>query len=438
MDGEERDSLKERAGSPAARNELRPDCAHDGFGGTDCAPVPGLVHEQAPLAVSDGSGSSIALAREYISREQVLWPRNRCSLLRDGVEAFPSMLDAIRGARRFIRLETYMFYDDAVGRLFARALGDAAERGVDVTVLYDALGSRPSRRRFFEQMRVRGVDVRACNPFSFRQLSRWIKRDHRKLLIVDGEVAFVGGINISAHWAPLGHEGGQGWRDDVLRVEGPAVHQLERCFKATWRMQVRKRLQRFREILRQRRARHEPAPGGTLLAVLSSRRSIHHAYVHAIRRARSSVLVAAAYFVPERRLVQALRDAAQRGVQVRLILNGRSDHRWLHFATQAFYDRLLTAGIAIYEWCHGNLHAKTAVVDGMWGTVGSFNLERTSLWLNYEVNVAFADPTLGRALERSFEQDAAMCTRIDLASWRKRPLWRKVLERVLWAFRKVL
>jgi cardiolipin synthase len=377
------------------------------------------------------------LTREYLPPNLQLWAGNRCQLLRDGVEAFPAMLDAIRGARRYVRLETYMFFDDVVGRLFAQALVEAAQRGVDVKVLYDALGSWTVPVAFYDRLRAQGVDIRAFKPFSWRGMSALVRRDHRKLLVVDGEVAFTGGINVAANWAPVGH--GDGWRDDVLRVEGPAVYALERCFTASWRIAVQRRLHRLKDWLHRRHSVHQLARrGDSSLAVLSHRRAIYRSYLHAIEQAKRSVLIAAAYFVPDRRMVEALRQAAARGVEVRLILNGNSDHPWMQYLTRAFYDRLMEKGVAIYEWCHGNLHAKTAVVDGIWGTVGSFNLERMSFRFNYEVNVAFADPALGGALEASFRKDCQMCTAIDLTEWRRRPFWQRVVERTLYLFRKVI
>ena len=377
------------------------------------------------------------LARYYLPRRHSVLQGNACQLLRDGVEAYPAMLAAIRGARRSIHLETYMFITDAVGELFGEALAEAAERGVHVKVLYDALGSWTSRRSFFEALRARGVDIRPFKPFSSlnRGLRHLLRRDHRKILAVDGEVAFIGGVNISAHWAPEG-EGGA-WRDDVLRVEGPAVYELERRFVATWRMAFQDRFDRIRHRLYRLR-RPGPMRGGVCLTVLSSRRSIHRAYLHAIARARRSVLIAAAYFVPDRRMVAVLREAAARGVEVHLLLNRRSDHPFLEFATRAFYERLLSAGVRIFEWQRGVLHAKTAVVDGVWGTIGSFNLERMSLLFNHEVNAVFADPRLGQAVEQSFRTDCGSCREVSLAEFRRRPFWSKLLERIAYFFRKVL
>ena len=382
--------------------------------------------------------SSTLLARYYLPRRHTLLQGNGCQLLRDGVEAYPAMLAAIRGARRYIHLETYMFITDAVGELFGEALAEAAERGVHVQVLYDALGSWTSRRSFFEALRARGVDIRPFKPFSSlnRGLRHLLRRDHRKILAVDGEVAFIGGVNISAHWAPEGQ--GAAWRDDVLQVEGPAVYELERRFVATWRLAFQDRFRTWRETRRRRRQTARERRGDVSLAVLSRRRSIHRAYLHAIARARRSVLVAAAYFIPDRKLVAALREAAQRGVEVSLLLNAKSDHPWLVHATRAFYEKLLTAGVRIFEWERCVLHAKTAVVDGVWGTIGSFNLERRSLLFNHEVNAVFADPRLGRLLEESFRGDCQSCREVDLEQFRRRPLWQKLFERVLYAFRKVL
>ncbi|WP_233261379.1 phosphatidylserine/phosphatidylglycerophosphate/cardiolipin synthase family protein [Vitiosangium sp. GDMCC 1.1324] len=382
--------------------------------------------------------SSTLLARYYLPRSHSLLRGNACQLLRDGVEAYPAMLAALRGARRSIHLETYMFISDAVGELFGEALAEAAERGVHVKVLYDALGSWTSRRGFFEALRARGVDIRPFKPFSSlgRGLRHLLRRDHRKILAVDGEVAFIGGVNISAHWAPEG-EGGA-WRDDVLRVEGPAVYELERRFVATWRMAFQDRFRSWRETRRRRQQSALQRKGEVSLAVLSSRRSIHRAYLHAISRAKRSVLVAAAYFIPDRKMVAALREAAQRGVEVSLLLNSKGDHPWLVHATRAFYEKLLTAGVRIFEWERCVLHAKTAVVDGAWGTIGSFNLERLSLLFNHEVNAVFADPRLGRLLEESFRGDCQSCREVDLVQFRRRPLWQKLFERVLYAFRKIL
>lgn len=380
----------------------------------------------------------VEVARTYVPQGQLFWPGNRCQLLHDGVEAFPAMVEALRGARRYVRLSTYMFFDDWVGRLFAAELSEAAQRGVEVTVTYDALGSFQTPRAFFEKMRRAGVDVRAVRPFELRRWRKFFRRDHRKLLVVDGEVAFIGGMNLAAHWMPETGSPGAGWRDDVLQIEGPAVKHLERRFHASWRMHFSKRLRRLWELLAARHARGVQGPGDLALAVLSSRRSIHRAYLHAIARARSTVYIATAYFVPDLRLLRALEEAARRGVRVELILNARSDHPVMQWVSRAFYERLLSAGVRIFEWGAGVLHAKTAVVDGTWGTLGSFNLDRVSLDMNDEMNVAFADAQLGGELEASFLADRARCCPVALESWRRRSTWARFVEKLLVPLQSVL
>jgi cardiolipin synthase len=361
---------------------------------------------------------------------------NTFKLLRDGVEAFPEMLDAIRSARRHIRLEVYMFIDDAVGELFARELAEAARRGVQVTVLYDWLGSLATRRSFFARLRAEGVDIRAFKPLSFaRGIGALIRRDHRKILVVDGEIAFVGGINLAAEWAPSGHGGG--WRDDLMRVEGPAALMLERLFCASWRMEAHKRLYRIRRLTHRRRLRLL-ARGDTKAVVLSSRKAIHRAYLRALEHARRSVMISNAYFLPDRRFLAAIRGAAHRGVHVELMLAGKSDHPVVKWAARALYSRMLRWGVEIHEWHEGVLHSKTAVVDGTWGTVGSFNLEPMSLRFNHEANLMFSDPRWGGALARSFQSDLGRCERIDPVAWEARPLWRKALEEACYLLRHFL
>ncbi len=365
-------------------------------------------------------------------------PGNQFKLLRDGVEAFPEMLDAIRSARRKLRLEVYMFIDDAVGELFGRALADAAQRGVQVKVLYDWIGSLGTRRSFFTRLRAQGVDVRAFKPFSIsRGFGAFVRRDHRKVLVVDGEVAFVGGINLAAQWAPRGRGRGEGWRDDVMRVEGPVAQTVERMFCASWRMEAHKRLYRLRRRTARTRRRLLQRGDGHA-AILSSRRSIHRAYLKAIDHARASVMIANAYFLPDRKLLGALKRAARRGVSVQLVLAGKSDHPIVTWAGRALYDQMLRAGIRIFEWYDGVLHSKTAVVDGTWGTVGSFNLEPMSLRFNYEANLVFTDRRWGRALERSFLADCLQCRRIDPETWARRPWWHKLLERGAYLLRRAL
>jgi cardiolipin synthase len=343
------------------------------------------------------------------------------------------MLSAITHARHHVQLETYMFRQDVMGQRFAQALCDAAQRGVDVYVLYDWMGSFGTPRAFFRRLRQGGVRVKAFRPLAIWRIQKLFHRDHRKLLLVDGHLAFVGGLNIGDFWAPAGQGGN--WRDDVLRIEGPAVQALERRFWATWRSQREKgRPERNRRV--PPKAHRERGP--TSLVVLSSRRAIHRAYLRALRRAKRSIRIAAAYFVPDRLLMSALIDAASRGVEVSLLMAGRSDLPFMTSASRAFYETLLQAGVRIFEWNSRVLHAKTAVVDGHWGTLGSFNLEKTSLTRNHEVNVFFDEPHLAAALDRNLQGDLQQSREIRLSLWKLRPfyqrLWEKLVSRLIHLF----
>lgn len=382
--------------------------------------------ERAPSTVSPPPGH--ALAERYVLEPRAFVHGNEVRFLRDGAEAYPEMIAAIEGAKRFVHLETFIFADDSTGHRFARALAHAAERGVEVTVLYDAIGSWATHGGFFRAMRRRGIKARAFNPlWPWPGLLRLFRRDHRKLLVADGEVAFVGGINISNEWAPR-EEGGAHWRDDVMRIAGPVVASLDGVFRATWRSVVQNVAERLALRERVEPARPSSPRGDVAVAIFAARKAIHRAYVHAIDRAQGTVYIASSYFVPDRAILQALKRARHRGVDVRLVLPGRSDHYSVLMAGRAIYGRLLRWGVRVFEWQERIFHAKTAVVDGAWGTMGSFNLDRWSLHFSHELNAVFSDPTLGQRLHASFERDVGECREITYEIWKNRPARRRLLE----------
>lgn len=369
-----------------------------------------------------------AVVPRYALEPRAFVLHNEVRFLRDGEEAYPAMLQAIEEAKRYVHLETFIFADDATGHRFARALAHAADRGVEVTVLYDAMGSWATHRGFFRAMRRRGIKARPFNPvWPWPGLLRLFRRDHRKLLVCDGELAFVGGINISDEWAPR-NEGGGHWRDDVMRIEGPAVAPLDGVFRATWRAVV----QNVAARLQLREKSPMPVPCGPrgehAVAIYAARKAIHKAYVHAIDAAERSVCIASSYFVPDRGMLAAIRRARARGVDVRLILPGLSDHYSVLMAGRAMYGRLLRWGVKIHEWQDRIFHAKTAVVDAVWGTMGSFNLDRWSLHFSHELNAVFSDPVLGERLHQAFLSDQKQCLEITEEVWKGRPRWRRLME----------
>ncbi len=369
---------------------------------------------------------------------------NRVRLLRDGFETFPVMLDAIAGAREQVLFEMYWFDSDRIGRRVATALAEAAGRGVEVALLYDALGSITADATLFDELRGAGVKVVEFNPIApwkrrFR-LERLTRRDHRKVLIVDGRFGMTGGLNIADQWAPVA-DGGQGWRDDVVQIDGPAVRDFVPGFLTAWHEAGGSKLERAPWMESASNAEGRP-PGNQDVRVLDSlfkhRRRISHAYIAELYRAQRYAYISNSYFVPDRRVVRALVRAAHRGVDVRVIQPAVSDLEIVRYASRAIWDRLLRNGVRIYEWHQSILHSKSAVVDGQWSTIGSYNLDYVSLRYNLEVNVAVRDAAFGAALSRSFLRDFADCQEVELRQFRFRPLFDRLLEATCYRLRKFL
>jgi cardiolipin synthase A/B len=340
------------------------------------------------------------------------------------------MLTAIRAARSEILLEMYWFGSDRTGRRFAEALRERAEQGVRVCILYDAVGSWEADRSMFAALRGAGCRVHEFNPprrFRFRwRLGN--QRNHRKLLIVDGRVGMTGGVNLADPWAPVA-EGGDGFRDTLISVEGPVVAQLRASFGVTWRAPL------------------PPMPiagvaGPSLVRVLANgkrmqRRLIERAYLQAIRSAQRRVLIENSYFIPGWLLRHALGKAAQRGVDVRVLLPAVSDVPIVKFATRRSYQRLLEHGVRLYEWGGGVLHSKIAVIDG-WCTVGTHNLDYRSWQYNLEVNVGVEDRAVAQELSQRIERAIAVAEQVNPQAWAIRSRFQRFLEEFVYRFRRLL
>ncbi len=368
---------------------------------------------------------------------EALRPGNRFTLLRDGAEAYPRMLGAIRGAQRSVHLETYIFAEDATGRRFAEALSERARAGVEGRVVYDGVGSLGVSRDFFGAIRAAGARVIQFHPvlLSFAGFS-YRRRDHRKLLVVDGRVGFVGGLNIARDYDSP-EQGGLGWRDTHAEVEGPVVGDLERMFAELW----------DRERQSNPPVTPSPAPGpaeGGVPALVASshvfqqRWEIVKHYVHAIRAARRRVWIANPYFLPSRNVRVALRKAARRGIDVRVLLPGKADSLAVQCAVRRLYAAYLRWGIRLFEWPGPMMHAKTAVIDGAWATVGSYNIDHRSLMHNYEVTAVVLSPEFGGRLEAMFEEDFGRSREVRQDEWRRRPWREKFLEDLFHTFRHLM
>lgn len=371
-------------------------------------------------------------------------PGNRVRLLRDGREAFPAMLEAIAQARRQVLLEMYWFDSDRVGRRFAEELGRACKRGVEVAIIYDSVGSIGADRGMFAELEAQGARVLEYNPvapwrqrfrLSFTRLSR---RNHRKILVVDGGLGFTGGINLAEQWAPVEEEG-EGWRDDMMRIAGPVVAELSHCFHHVWRRHRLPPLQRLR-------AEPLASTGGERLLPVRilgqnffrHQRQIARDYAARLYAAESSAYISNSYFIPDGSVRRALIRAARRGVDVRVIVPAHSDVEPVKYAGRAQYARLLSAGVRIYEWQEGMFHSKTAVIDGQWCTTGTFNFDYMSLRRNLEVNASVLDAGLAAEVERSFREDLTRTREVDARELQFRPLAERALEAGFYRLRKWL
>ncbi len=347
-------------------------------------------------------------------------------LLRDGLEAFPAMIEAIAGARKTVRFENFIFAGDTTGRSFAEALAGAAKRGVDVKVLYDPIGTMMVKGgSIADVLRRDGVTTRPFQPLSPFAPWSWLRlrhRDHRKTLTIDGEIAFVGGLCISDNWSPS-EKGGRGWRDTALRVRGSIARDVERAFDAMWESTKAGPSPQLPETV-------DSSPAVAILAEdLPGAQRVASIYEWLAKTAQETLEITDAYMVAPPRVLQALEDAARRGVTVRILLPGRNNHPVAGAAARWIYEGLLDAGARIFEWEGVMIHAKTAVADGQIALVGSSNLDPLSMRLNFELNLAVVDPTTGAAMRQMFERDLSEARAVLSSAWRRRPLWQKAAER---------
>lgn len=359
-------------------------------------------------------------------------PGNEVMVYDDGASCYAAMLEAISAAQQSVHLETYILRSDETGWRFGRALAERADAGVEVAVMYDAVGSLTLSSEFLEFLAGHGVRVVAYHPIlPWKKRFGLTKRDHRKILVVDGAVGFVGGMNVADEHLPV-EDGGRGWRDTHVRLVGPAAISLDRLFIAEWVGQGGPDL---REPFGAPAHTHGVPVRVVENRHLVGRSLVRGAYLDALRYAARRIWIANSYFVPDRRFVRALERAAARGVDVRILVAGRSDLQFVTWAGEFLYDRLLAAGVRIFEWRRSVLHAKTAVVDGRWVTVGTYNFDRRSLTSNLEVNAMILDEQVAARVERTFEQDMEASQALDLAGWRRRSLFARVRSWFLWLFR---
>lgn len=356
---------------------------------------------------------------------------NRLRLLQSGAEFFPALIAAIDSARIEIHLETYIFNADTSGRAVFDALVRAARRGVQVKLLIDGVGSRDWPHAWRSELTQAGGHVLVYRPLVLGRLTHphSLRRLHRKLAVVDARLAFVGGINLIDDFEPIRFDAPR--LDFSVAIEGPLLAQIHPGARRLWRLVALSQLQR-----RERRvgiAPTWPTDGHVRAAFVvrdnfAHRRDIERTYLVALALAREEILIASAYFLPGRRFRTLLKKAAARGVRVSLLVQGHTDHAFFQAASRALYSDLLRGGVNIHELRSCELHAKAAVVDGRWATVGSSNIDPFSLLLAREANIVVDDAVLGRDLQQRLTEACAQAEPLNPADWQRRAWPRRLLS----------
>jgi len=378
----------------------------------------------------------MAIEQEIVGSPLVVG--NKAVLLQDGPATYAAMFAAIQKAKNHINLETYIFEDDEIGRKFADLLLEKQAQGVQVNLIYDSVGGLSTPRAFFDGLKDGGIEVlefNPVNPLAAKKGWQINNRDHRKLLVVDGHTAFLGGINFSgvySHGSGVSRgekKGGQsgGWRDTHVQIEGPVVADFQKLFIETWSKQKGEPLAakdyfpslkpQGNEVVRAIGSAADDPPSLIYLTLIS-----------AITNAEKHVHLTNAYFVPDPQLLNALTGAAQRGVEVKLILPSRTDSWAVFHAGRSHYSDLLEAGVRIYERQGALLHSKTAVIDAVWSCLGSTNLDWRSFLHNDELNAVILGREFTQQMQAVFDKDLAASDAIDLEQWKRRPLHFRLQE----------
>jgi len=408
-----------------------------------------LSPERSKELLAKLAGDSDVLAR-HLALEQAISDEplvlgNRVVILENGPDTYAAMFSAIAGASDSINMETYILEDDEVGRKLADALIAKQAQGVQVNLIHDAVGTLGTAKEYFQRLSDAGINVLAFNPVNpLEAKAGWTvnQRDHRKLLVIDGRSAVLGGINISSVYSSSvrGSSGGSmsggsrgddkkslPWRDTDLLIEGPVVAPLQKLFMETWQAQKGKPLapRQYFPALQARGTEVVRAIGSAPDEPFSQ---IYVTLISAINSAESEILLTNAYFVPDPQLMSALVGAVKRGVDVKLIVPSTTDSSLVFHAGRSHYEPLLRGGVKLYERREALLHAKTAAIDGVWATVGSTNLDWRSFLHNQELTAVILGTDFGAKMRAAFERDLAVSQPITLEAWERRPISTRAKE----------
>ncbi len=385
--------------------------------------------------ITDIKGNIIPLL--FRNTNSPLTINNKVKVLQNGEATFSEMLDAIYKAEDHIHMEYYIIKDSHIGRKFQEALIKKAKEGIEVRLIYDAVGSWRLTKKFLKPLKNAGVIIEVFLPVTLPLLgSRLNYRNHKKILVVDGKIGFVGGINIGDEY--LGKNKKLGfWRDTHLKLQGEAVYVLQGMFLADWYFVSNESINDIKYFPKQGYC------GETILQIASSGpdsywASIHQAYFSAINSAREKVYITTPYLVPDEGILLALKTAALRGVDVRLLVPIKPDHRSVFWASKSHFEELLRAGVKIYQYSKGFVHGKVFIIDNNFISIGTANLDIRSFELNFEVNAFIYDKDINRKVSKDFLEDLKVSKQILLDEYKKRPFTHKITESIARVFSPIL
>jgi cardiolipin synthase len=384
-----------------------------------------------PLESEDFLRMLAALSNSTIHRN------TRIEVLTNGEAFYEAELEAIRAARRNVNIEAYIFQKGKVAQRFIEALAERASAGVQVNLVIDAIGSFLTRKKYFDALRAAGGRVEVYHPIRLHTLPRINNRTHRELIVVDGEIGFIGGAGIGDHWL-YGKGKSPRWRDSMFRIEGEAVVDLQSTFVENW-------LEASGEVLAGIEYFPEARPAGAAsVLVVDSSPSVGQStrarflYQTLIASARKSILIETPYFLPDRSAREEIvRAMKERGVEVKIITPGKeTDHLLTRTSSRRLYGALLRSGARIFEYLPSMMHAKVMIVDDVWSVVGSTNLDNRSFGLNDEVNLAAFDRDLAVRLQQDFARDLTYCAEITYEEWKRRSLFERAHEWLGWVLER--
>ncbi|MEJ1240328.1 cardiolipin synthase [Chryseolinea sp. T2] len=389
-----------------------------------------VAYQQA----TDADRPDKRLVRYLVKEMSPLTAGNAVTLLTNGEEKFPAVLNALEAAREHIHIEYYIYENDNIGRAIKEVLIRKAGEGVKIRFIYDDFGSRSIRHSIAKQLRAAGVETFPFFRITFMALaSRLNYRNHRKIIIVDGEKGFVGGINVSDRYINNGGQRGSYWRDTHLMIEGPGVAYLQYLFIGDWNFCSGQKIQNVRQYFPDYKLVERPGDKVVQIAASgpdSAHPTILYSLLFALHQAEDEILITTPYLIPDQSIMDAIVVAALGGVTVKVLVPAITDSKLVGWAARSYYESLLSAGVKLYAYQKGFIHAKTMVVDRKLAIVGTANMDYRSFDLNFEVNALVYDTSLATSLATVFENDLNDATEIDPTEWVRRSISSRLPEKI--------